>query len=41
VIDFRSGTTGQAVLGLQFVNEPRANPSPGTSPSHAFDKAAS
>ncbi|MEH2565604.1 hypothetical protein [Bradyrhizobium sp. AZCC 2289] len=37
VIDFRSDTTAQAVLGLQLVNRPRANPSPGTSPSHAFD----
>jgi hypothetical protein len=32
VIDFRSDTTAQAVLGLQLVNQPRANPSPGTSP---------
>jgi hypothetical protein len=32
VIDFRSDTTAQAVLGLQLVNQPRANPSSGTSP---------
>jgi hypothetical protein len=37
VLDFRSDTTPMAVLGLRLVNQPRANPSPGTSPGHAYD----
>jgi hypothetical protein len=36
VIDFRSDTP-MSVLGLKLVTAPRANPSPGTSPGHAFD----
>jgi hypothetical protein len=36
VIDLRSTTTAQAVLGLRLVNRPRANGS-GTSAGHAFD----
>jgi hypothetical protein len=37
VIDFRADTSPQSLLGLTLVNRPRANPSPGTSPQHAFD----
>jgi hypothetical protein len=36
VIDFRSDTP-MSVLGLKLVTAPRANPSPGTSPMHAYD----
>jgi len=35
-IDFRSDTTPMALLGVQLVNQPRANGS-GTSAGHAFD----
>jgi hypothetical protein len=37
VIDFRSDTSPMAVLGVRLLTAPRANPSPGTSPMHAFD----
>jgi hypothetical protein len=36
-IDWRADTSPQALLGVRLVNTPRANPSPGTSPEHAFD----
>jgi hypothetical protein len=36
LIDFRSDTTAQAVLGVRLVTAPRANPSPGTSPEHVI-----
>ena len=37
IIDFRADTSPQALLGVRLVNQPRANPSPGTSPMHAFN----
>ena len=36
-IDWCADTSPQALLGVRLVNAPRANPSPGTSPQHAFD----
>ena len=36
IIDFRADTSPQALLGVRLVNQPRANPSPGTSPEHVI-----
>ena len=36
VIDFRSDTTPQTLLGVRLVTAPRADPSPGTSPQHVI-----
>jgi hypothetical protein len=36
-IDFRGDTSPQSLLGVRLINQPHANPSPGTSPMHAWD----
>jgi hypothetical protein len=37
IIDFAADTPPEAVLGVRLVNQPRADPSPGTSLMHAWD----
>lgn len=37
IVDFAGNEPPMAVLGLRLVTAPRANPSPGTSPMHAYD----
>ena len=37
IIDFRGDTSAMALLGVRLVTAPAVNPSPGTSPMHAYD----
>jgi hypothetical protein len=37
IMDFRSATTPQSLLGVRLINQPRMNGSTGSSPEHADD----